>query len=260
ARVIGARGSQVQQHPDVAEGVWLDPFQVEELRHALVVGAQELLVHVGRHRRPLDAAESERAEEVRLKGEYEDAADAELSGRVEEGRYDPAPDSLPAALRIHCDRTDLGEVFPHHVQGAAADDGAVVIPLGDPELLDVLVQRDGGLGEQPPVVGVDVNQPTDGTDVADAGPADGHLHAGRVAPSGGSYSTATHGPARHHSPMRASVSSPKGFTPSPTASVCATWTCRHLTRVGMPPADTPAISGNEPSSSRRARYCSWALR
>src|SRR5882672_6617192 len=37
-------GSQVQQHPGVAERVRLDPLQVQELGHALVVGAQQLLV------------------------------------------------------------------------------------------------------------------------------------------------------------------------------------------------------------------------
>ena len=48
------------------------------------------------------------------------------------------------------------------------------------------------------------------------------------------------GPPRLHSFERLS---PNGLTPGPAASACARWTCRHLTRPGMPPADTPAISG-----------------
>src|SRR5258706_13990767 len=45
---------QMQQHPMVAEGVGLDPFEVEELRDALVVGAQQLLVHLMGDRRAVD--------------------------------------------------------------------------------------------------------------------------------------------------------------------------------------------------------------
>src|SRR5690625_1825706 len=47
--------------------------------------------------------------------------------------------------------------------------------------------------------------------------------------------------------------SPRGLTPGPTASACATKTCRHFTRVGMPPAEIPAISGTSPSTARSAR-------
>ena len=46
----------------------------------------------------------------------------------------------------------------------------------------------------------------------------------------------TQRPAVHHG-IRASASSPSGLTPGPAASACATSTCRHLTRFGMPPAD-----------------------
>ena len=46
----------------------------------------------------------------------------------------------------------------------------------------------------------------------------------------------THGPPAHQSGSWASASSPSGLTPGPTASECATNTCRHLTRVGIPPA------------------------
>ena len=43
------------------------------------------------------------------------------------------------------------------------------------------------------------------------------------------------------------ASSPSGLTPGPRARECATRTWRHLTRSGMPPAETPAISGTSPS-------------
>ena len=59
---------------------------------------------------------------------------------------------------------------------------------------------------------------------------------------GGAELTATQGPAVHHGPMRSRVSSPNGLTPGPAARAWARWTCRHLTRVGIPPAETPAIS------------------
>ena len=64
--------------------------------------------------------------------------------------------------------------------------------------------------------------------------------------------------------MAAIDSSPSGFTPGPAASECPTRTCRHLTRVGIPPAETPSISGTAPMperapiSAREARYASWA--
>ena len=62
--------------------------------------------------------------------------------------------------------------------------------------------------------------------------------------------TSTHGPSAHHAPSRSSTSSPSGLTPGPAASAWAASTCRHLTRSGIPPAETPAISGTSPSSAR----------
>ncbi len=46
----------------------------------------------------------------------------------------------------------------------------------------------------------------------------------------------------------------------PAASAWAARACRHLTRVGMPPAETPAISATSPKSDRSATYCSCAAR
>src|SRR5262249_5178917 len=73
----------------------------------------------------------------------------------------------------------------------------------------------------------------------------------------GSAGTATHGPARHHSPAASRASRPSGLAPG-AASSCATSACRHFTRSGMPPAlGVPGGSGSTPlaraASSRRAR-------
>ena len=58
---------------------------------------------------------------------------------------------------------------------------------------------------------------------------------------------------RHSSRIRVRASSPIGLTPGPAASACPTSTCRHFTRVGMPPAEMPAISSTCPSASRSTR-------
>ena len=44
---------------------------------------------------------------------------------------------------------------------------------------------------------------------------------------------------RPRSRIISSARSPIGFTPRPAAKACPTSACRHLTRVGMPPAETP---------------------
>ena len=74
----------------------------------------------------------------------------------------PVADLVAAHGRIDRDRTDLGQVLPHHVQRAAADDGIVADAHGHPELLDCLVERDGRLGQQPAVDRVRVDQGPDG--------------------------------------------------------------------------------------------------
>ena len=58
-------------------------------------------------------------------------------------------------------------------------------------------------------------------------------------------------PTRH--PAQSSTSSPSGFTPGPAARACAASTCRHFTRFGMPPAETPSISGHAAPFPRPAR-------
>ena len=55
---------------------------------------------------------------------------------------------------------------------------------------------------------------------------------------------------RPRSSSIASARSPIGFTPGPAAREWPTRACRHLTRVGIPPALTPEISGTSPRVRR----------
>src|ERR1019366_64681 len=50
---------------------------------------------------------------------------------------------------MHRDRPDLGQVLPHHMERPTANYRLVAGALGNPELLDVFVERDGGLAQQP---------------------------------------------------------------------------------------------------------------
>ena len=52
------------------------------------------------------------------------------------------------------------------------------------------------------------------------------------------------GQAAHHSPSSSSTSSPSGLTPRPWARDWPASTCRHFTRSGMPPAETPGDLGH----------------
>ena len=49
-----------------------------------------------------------------------------------------------------------------------------------------------------------------------------------------------------------------GFTPGPAASAWPARACRHFTRVGIPPAEIPSISGTSPYTARSDRYASCA--
>src|SRR5690242_13743562 len=70
---------QVQQHPDVAEGVRLDVRQVEELRHAGVVGAQHRGEHVRLHGGAVDLLEPVPGEELLLEREHEETLQPQLA-------------------------------------------------------------------------------------------------------------------------------------------------------------------------------------
>jgi hypothetical protein len=85
-------------------------------------------------------------------------------------------DLVAAHGRIDRDRTDLGEVLPHHVQRAAPDDGTVADAHGHPEFLDRLIDRDGRLGQQPALDRVRVDQGSDRGDVGGDRTPNHHIH------------------------------------------------------------------------------------
>ena len=101
-----------------------------------------------------------------LEGEHEDALQAKLTRDVEQPVHDQMADAAPPDLRMHRHRADLAEVRPQHVQGAAAEQFAV--DLGDPELLDRLVERHEVLLQQN-AAGVDVDEFLDGGHVGGPG-------------------------------------------------------------------------------------------
>ena len=57
------------QHSGVAQGVWFNTFQVQELRYTGIVGAQELLVDLGFHRSAFDHLEAMFSKKFSLKCE-----------------------------------------------------------------------------------------------------------------------------------------------------------------------------------------------
>ena len=68
--------SQLQQHAAVAQGVRFHSFETEELRHALVIGTQQLRVDIGVNRCLTDLHEAVLREEVHFEGETENATNA----------------------------------------------------------------------------------------------------------------------------------------------------------------------------------------
>jgi hypothetical protein len=116
------RRSEHAQHPGVAQGVGLDPLEVQELRDPLVVGPQQLDVHRGVDRLALDRGEPVPTEEAGLEGEAEQSRETELLGPQDETLEDAAPQPVPEERRLDREGADLTEVLPEHVQRPAADD------------------------------------------------------------------------------------------------------------------------------------------
>ena len=123
------------QHPDhagVAQGVGLDPLQVEELGDPLVVGPQQLGVDRRLDGLPLDRGEAVPAEEGRLEGEAEQPLQAE-GERVDDQSVEQArSDAQPVMVGVDGERPHFAEVLPQDVQGPAAHD--LPVDLGHPEL------------------------------------------------------------------------------------------------------------------------------
>src|SRR3954451_1831350 len=128
-----------QQHSGISKDVGLHVRQVEELGDTGVVGAAHLLVDLRSDRRALDLLEAVPGEELDLEGEHEDPLQVQFPGHVQQAVHDRVPHALTPDLRVYRDGADLAEVRPQHVQRAAADQ--LTVGLGDPELLDRLVER-----------------------------------------------------------------------------------------------------------------------
>ena len=199
ARGARGRGLENPQHPGVAQGVRLDPLQVEELGDALVVAAQQLGVDLGVDGLALDRLEPVPGEERGLEGEAEQPAQAEPPGPLDEplehGRADPGAEHRG----VDGQGAHLPEVLPEHVQGAAADDPPV--DLGDDEVGDRLVVGDGLLVQQHPPLGQRRHERADGADVGRArGPDDDGIRPGWLRGGVGrhhwSVSAARRGPTR----------------------------------------------------------------
>jgi hypothetical protein len=158
-------------HARVAEGVRLHPGEVEELGDALVGRSQQLGVDVRRHRRPRDRVEPVPGEEVDLERQAEHPAHADVSRAGQQLLQQHATDAASLPRLVDDERAHLGEVLPHHVQGAAADHGVRRVDR-DQELLDVLVVGDRLLAEQDAVVGVPGHEAGDRPDVGGPGPAE----------------------------------------------------------------------------------------
>ena len=149
------RSSEQPQHPVVAQRVRLHPLEVEELRDALVVGLEQLLVHLVRHRSALDLDEAVASEEGGLEGQAEHPPDPDVSGPFEERAEQRVPDAAPAQRRLDGDGPDLGQVLPEHVQRERLLVQAALADRGDDEAMhldeDFLRALEHGL---PPLGGV----------------------------------------------------------------------------------------------------------
>src|SRR4029453_16172889 len=131
------RRSEGEQHPGVAKCVGLDPFQVQKLGDALVVRPEQLRIYLRLDRLPVDGLEPVPREEGGLEREAEDPVDAQVAGVLQKLSQQRGAQSPPLELWPYGDRAHLGEVLPHDMEGAAADDLAG--DLDDPELVNCLV-------------------------------------------------------------------------------------------------------------------------
>lgn len=73
----GKQRSEAEEHTVISERIGLDPFEIKELRHALVIGLQELLIHLVGYGGPLDFHKPMPAEEIALECQTEDSVQSE---------------------------------------------------------------------------------------------------------------------------------------------------------------------------------------
>src|SRR5437773_1863549 len=123
-----------------------------------------------------DLTETAPCEKPGGKGQHEHAAYAQVPRCHEERVDDCLPDAMALATPSYRYGPDLGEIFPHHVQRAAADDRTVFVLPRDPKLLHILVQRHRVLAEKPTGIRVGVDEPADRAHVGRPGAADCEFH------------------------------------------------------------------------------------
>ena len=120
-----------------------------------------------------DFDETVATEELHLECQDEDSLHANRSRSVDELFKNQAADSASECLRVDGKRANLGEVLPHAVQCATANN--IPIKLSDHKLLYVFVERDGCLAQQPSIWRERVNQLSNLDHVSGAGRAQQHL-------------------------------------------------------------------------------------
>ena len=109
-------------------------------------------------------------EEVRLERQAEEPLDTDLARVLDQRLEQAAAEAGAELVGRDGEGADLGEVLPHDVEGAAADDATVEV--GDPELLEALEVGHGLLADEHPALGEGGHEGPDGADVGGAGAPD----------------------------------------------------------------------------------------
>jgi hypothetical protein len=109
------------EHSGVAQGIGLDPLEVQELGDPLVIGAQQLGEDLGGDRLPLDRLEAVASEEVGLEGQAEQARDSELAGTLDEGVEQTGAQPATEQVVVNGESADLTEVLPEDMHRPATD-------------------------------------------------------------------------------------------------------------------------------------------
>ncbi len=142
-----------------------------------VTAAQQLGVHVGVDDLLADGSEAAAAEELDLEREAEQARQPERARVLLETIDDGPADAVVQPVILHEQGAHLAEIFPEHVQRAAADQHTV--GLGDDELLHRAVEHRQVFTEQDALLHEGLQQVADADDdVGAAGRSDDVLAHG----------------------------------------------------------------------------------
>ena len=165
------RGQRHAQHPGVAQGVGLDPLEVEELGDALVVAAQQLGVDLRVDGLALDRREAVPREERRLEGEAEQPAQAEQTGPLDERAR---ARRTRRRCRARTSSTARVRTSPRSSQSTCSAPQPTTRPStsATTKSVDRLVVGDGLLVEQHPSLGQRRDERADRADVGRARRAD----------------------------------------------------------------------------------------